>query len=97
MLAIQYYKKKNIEVIKLVDQKHKEIITECCFDWLITNQKVACQAFSMHTLFLIGTEIEWIHHELKTILEQNIYNKSAGYKAQGRQILDKIQKYSMKQ
>jgi len=97
MLAENYYKKKSVEVIKVLNKKFKNTITECCFDWLITNQKVACYAFSMRTLFFLGTETDWIHPELKIIIEQNIAHLSAAYKAQGRQILIKIQKFSSKQ
>ena len=93
ILANKNYKKKEEMVLDVFNMKHKETMTECCFDWLITDQKVACEAYSMHALFLLGTEIEWIHNELKTIIEQNIHRKSAGYKAQGRKILKKIQKY----
>jgi len=92
MLANKNYKKKDQDVLEALTAKHKEIMTECCFDWLITDQKVACEAYSMHTLYLLGTEIEWIHPELKTIIEQNIHHKSAGYKAQGRKILNKLLK-----
>ena len=68
-------------------------MTECCFDWLITNQKVACQAYSMDALYLLGTEKEWIHPELKITLEQNISSQSAAYKARGRITLEKIKKH----
>ena len=81
-------------VAEALTMKHKEIMTECGFDWLITNQKVACEAYSIHALYLLGTEIDWIHPELKTIIEQNIHQKSAGYKSQGRKILEKIKKHN---
>lgn len=92
MLAKRYYKKKDEKVMNVLTNKHKKIMTECCFDWLITNQKVACEAFSMYALYLLGSEIDWIHPELRTIIEQNMYQKSAGYKAQGRKIINKIMK-----
>ena len=47
--------------------------------------------------FFLGTETEWIHPELKIIIEQNIAHLSEAYKAQGGQILIKIQKFSSKQ
>jgi len=67
-------------------------MTTCCFDWLITEQKVACQAYSMDALYLLGTEIDWIHPELEITLEQNIHHRSAAYKARGRITLEKIRK-----
>jgi len=93
MLAKQYYIKKDDLVVHSLKQKHRQTMTECCFDWLITNQKVACQAYSMDALYLLGTEKEWIHPELKITLEQNISSQSAAYKARGRITLEKIKKY----
>ena len=78
----------------VVSGKTKEAIIEVCFDWLITNQKVACQAYSMDALYLLGTEIKWVHPELKIILEQNIHNQSAAYCARGRITLEKIRKFN---
>ena len=94
MLAKQYYLKKNDKVIQALKQEHKQTISECCFDWLITDQKVACQAYSMDALFLLGTEIEWIHSELKMTLKQNIHSQSAAYCARGRITLEKISKFN---
>ena len=90
MLANKFYKKKIPSVLNSFKKDHKETMTECCFDWLISDQKVACEAYSMHSLYLLGTEIDWIHPELKTIIKQNIHKKSAGYKAQGKKILGKM-------
>ncbi len=96
MLAKNYYIKKNVLVIDALKPTHKQAISECCFDWLITDQKVACQAYSMNALYLLGTEIEWIHPELKVTLEQNIHGKSAAYCARGRMTLEKIKKFNSK-
>ena len=68
----------------------------CCFDWLITNQKVAAEAYAMETLYLLGTEIDWIHSELVIIIEQHINTKTAAYKARGRITIEKIKKYRLK-
>jgi len=92
MLAKHVYKKKDDLVINSLNQQHKEAMIACCFDWLITEQKVACQAYGMDALFLLGTEIEWVHPELKIILEQNIPHRTAAYKARGRITLEKIRK-----
>ena len=92
MLAKKFYKKKDPKVVMALSNKHKEIMAECCFDWLITDQKVACEAYSMHVLYLLGSEIDWIHPELKTIIEQNIHQKSSGYRAQGRKIIGRMMK-----
>ena len=74
----------------LLSRQEKEALTEVCFDWLITNQKVACEVFAMQSLLLLGKEFNWIHPELKIILEQNIPNKSVGYKSRALKILTKL-------
>ena len=94
MLAKQYYLKKDDLVVKSLKQKHRQTMTECCFDWLITNQKVACQAYSMDALYLLGTEKEWIHPELIVVIEQSMNSKSAAYCARGRITLEKILKFN---
>jgi len=92
MLAKKYYTKKDVGLINKLKPTYKQTMIECCFDWLITNQKVACKAYSMDALFLLGTEIDWIHPELKIILEQNISTQSPAYRARGRITLEKIKK-----
>ena len=72
--------------------KDQERITTICFDWLISKQKVAPKAYSMQTLYLLGTKTAWIHPELKLILEQNYARGTSGYKARARKILQKINK-----
>lgn len=92
LLCIEHYKKKSKVLGNAFTERHKKIMTECAFDWMITNQKVACQARAMTALYFLGTEQDWIHPELKTILETNIHQGSAGYKARGRSVLDQITK-----
>ncbi|MGB0788706.1 MAG: adenylosuccinate lyase, partial [Marinirhabdus sp.] len=75
-------------------QKHKETMTENCFDWLITPQKVACQARAMTALYFLGTEMAWVHPELKTIIETNLHKGSAGYQNRGAKTIEKILKYN---
>ena len=67
-LTLAYYKYKNTEVRQYLTITYREKIAETCFDWLITNQKVAAKAYSMTSLFLLGTEFDWIHTELKITL-----------------------------
>jgi len=44
----------------------------------------------MQTLALLGQEFEWIHPELKAVLEQGYAGGSAGYKARARRILKNL-------
>lgn len=89
-LIVSYYSKTTNLTQKYLTDTHRQQITEACFDWLITDQKVAPQAYSMTSLYLLGTEYDWIHSELRIILEKNYHQGSAAYKARSRMILDKI-------
>ncbi|GAA4272368.1 adenylosuccinate lyase [Aquimarina gracilis] len=90
ILILGYYKQKSQEIINALTQTHREKITEICFDWLITDQKVAPKAYAMTTLYLLGTEFDWVHPELKITLENNYATGSAAYKARSRMVLKKI-------
>jgi hypothetical protein len=94
LLAIGYYKKKIPSYQKALTSEHKKVMTQCCFDWMITNQKVACQARAMTALYFLGTEIDWIHAELATIIQQNLPKGSAGYVNRGQKILGLIRAVS---
>jgi hypothetical protein len=86
LLAISHFKKKEI----LLTEHQLQGITEACFDWLITDTKVASKCYAMRTLHLLGNQFDWIHLELKIILEKDYANHSAAYKAVSREILKKI-------
>ena len=96
VMANHYYKKKDASVIKALNTTYKNTMLECCFDWLITNQKVAAEAYAMQALYLLGTEIDWIHSELIIIIEQHINSKTAAYKSRGKITIDQIKKYRLK-
>lgn len=89
-LTLAYYKKKDQRVISSLTNTRKEHITELCFDWLITSQKVAAKAYAMTSLYFLGKNFDWIHSELKLILQQNYQHGSAAYKARARMILKRL-------
>ncbi len=89
-LTIAFYQKKSPDVKRSLTKTHREKITEICFDWLITDQKVAPKAYSMTSLYLLGTEFDWVHPELKITLENNYNAGSAAYKARSRMTLKKL-------
>jgi hypothetical protein len=91
-LAINYSKSKPSIIKKYLNNTHINSIIETSFDWLIGNQKVAVKAYTMNTLFLFGKNYNWVHQELKLILEQNIAKESAAYKARGKITLDLLNK-----
>lgn len=90
MLTIGYYIQKDTQVRYAFKTKHRNAMIECCFDWLLTDQKVACQVYAMESLYYLGLEFEWIHPELKVILEKDIHQRSAAYKIRGKLILKKL-------
>jgi len=93
LLCIEHFKKRSKILGNAFTEKHKEIMTECAFDWMLTNQKVACQARAMTSLYFLGTEQDWIHPELAQIIQQNLHQGSAGYKSRGQATLDLILKF----
>ncbi len=90
MLVKAYYSSGNQNVKTAVLPIHKERIIEACFDWLINNHKTAPKAYSMNTLYLLGTDYDWVHPELKIIIERDYTLQSSGFKARARQILLKL-------
>lgn len=90
ILMEMYYHKKNTDIIKRLTQGHKEQIIEACFDWLIRDEKVAVKVYSMNALYWLGTEFDWVHTELKTIIERDYSWQSAGFKAKARHILKRL-------
>lgn len=93
MLCRFHYMKTLGLFLHILNKDERKIITECCFDWLITDQKVACQAPAMQALYYLGHSRNngWIHPELKNILLKNTPVKSAGYQARARKILARLQ------
>jgi len=60
------------------------------FDWLIEDHKVATQVFAMDTLQILGNEVEWIHNELRSVLQKNAESGTSGYRAHARKILKNL-------
>ena len=89
-LVEAYYSKYDNQVIHSLEPKHKEKIIECCFDWMINDEKIAPKAYSMNSLYLLGQDYDWIHPELVLILERDFQIQSSGFKARARHILKKI-------
>ena len=85
-----YFSRSSNEVQRRLTEKHLERISTACFDWLIGNHKVAAQAYSMTSLLLLGQKFDWIHPELKMVLEHNYAEGSAAYKARARMTLAQI-------
>lgn len=89
-LSLKYTSKKTSDIKEHLTKKHIEKIIETGFDWMISEQKVAVKAYTMTTLYLFGKEFDWVHDELRLIIQQNIINGSAAYKARGKRILKQL-------
>jgi len=90
LLMIEYFIKKNLKIIHSIQNKDLEKIVEAGFNWIINDQPIAVQAYTMQTLFLLGTKYNWIHPELAFIIEKDIPKGSIGYKNRGRKVLKAI-------
>lgn len=89
-LTTSYYSKAKNPIKTSLTKTHREKITENCFDWMINDEKIAPKAYAMNSLYLLGTEFDWIHPELAIILERDFQMQSSGFKARARHILKKI-------
>jgi len=91
-LAKAYTSKKESPFKTHLTKKHIDIITEVGFDWLIGKQKIAVKAYTMEMLYLFGKNYNWVHEELRLVLQQNLSNESPGYQARGKKIVNLINK-----
>ena len=89
-LVIAYYSKEDNNIKNTLKPLYQERIIETCFDWMITNQKVAVKVYSMSSLYLLGKDYDWVYPELVTILERDFNSSSAGFKSRAKQILKKM-------
>jgi len=91
-LITAFYHKIPNKTQQELTKKQREKIAENCFDWMISDQKVAVKAYSMSALFLLGKEFDWIHEELLIILERDYLSQSAAFKARARDLIKRIKK-----
>ena len=75
---------------KNVSENNIKKITTACFDWLISDIRVAPKAHAIYTLYELGKSQNWIQEELKQTLEYYTGSKSAGYKSVAKKILKKL-------
>lgn len=88
-LLVKSHYKKNENCIKLSEENLQDCI-ETSFDWLINDTKVATKAYSIRTLYILGNYYDWIHPELKVIIDKDFGDHSAAYKAVAKEVLKKI-------
>ena len=88
-LLVKSHYKKNDDSILLSEENLQDCI-EASFDWLINDVKVATKAYSIRTLYVLGNYYDWIHPELKVIIDKDYADHSAAYKAVAKEVLKKI-------
>ena len=88
LLVKSHYNKDENSI--LLSEENLQDCIEASFDWLINDVKVATKAYSIRTLYLLGNHYDWIHPELKIILDKDYGDHSAAYKAVAREVLKKI-------
>ena len=76
----------------IVTKEQIEQMIETCFDWLVKDTKVASKAHAMEALYFLGNQMNWIHYELKLIIERDIDSESTAYSTRATKILEKLAK-----
>ena len=90
MVTEAYFKNKDRAFREHVSEEQLDRILTSCFDWLIGEHKIAAKVFSMTSLFYLGQKFEWVHPELKLVLQDTIGEGTAGYKNRAKKTLDKL-------
>lgn len=92
-LIAQDYNSKFDSPIKLImTEDHVSQMIESCFDWLLSDYKVAAKAHAMETLYYLGKKAGWVHYELKMIIEKKLPVESPGYVARAKKVLESMSK-----
>ena len=90
MVCEAYFKKKDPTFLKTVTNNQLEKIMTACFDWLIGPMNIAPKVFAMSSLYYLGFKFDWVHPELKQVLEDNYPNGTSGYRNRAKKTLDKL-------
>lgn len=67
-------------------------ITEMCFQWIISDQKVAVKAYAILALYETGKRVGWVYPELIPVLQHGFPDHSPAYRSVARKVLSKIEK-----
>jgi hypothetical protein len=90
LIAQAYTMNKSSPISMVVKKEHIDQLVEVGFLWLISDHKVAIKVHSMELLYQLGRNSEWIHDELRLIIQKNMSYESCGYQARGKKVLDRI-------
>lgn len=73
-----------------LSDKAVNALIDWCFDQLIEQRSVAVKVFAMQALYHLRDRNSWIRDELRSILEENIFEEGPGYRARAKKILGQI-------
>ncbi|MFC4219914.1 adenylosuccinate lyase [Flagellimonas marina] len=90
MVCVAYFKKKDPAFQNNISDEQLERIMTACFDWLISEMNMAPKVFSMTSLYYLGQKFDWVHPELRQVLEDTYASGSTGYKNRAKKTLDKL-------
>lgn len=90
MVTEAYFIKGDETFRRNITSEQLERIMTVCFDWLIGEHKVATKVFAMTSLYNLGHQFDWVHPELKMVLEETIAKGTSGYKNRAKKTLDKL-------
>ncbi|MAW94734.1 MULTISPECIES: hypothetical protein [unclassified Leeuwenhoekiella] len=85
-LVSQSYIKKHFPL----SEQELQLMISTCFDWLMTNEKVAVKVFAMQCIYNLKETQPWIVSELKAQLENQFQNASQAFQSRARHILKKL-------
>ncbi|RPG38306.1 hypothetical protein [Flagellimonas sp.] len=92
MVCEAYFKKKDPVFTQNITDDQLEKIMTSSFDWLIGPMNMAPKVFSMTSLYYLGLKFNWVHPELKLVLEDSYATGSTGYQNRAKKTLDKLAK-----
>ncbi|PID69350.1 MAG: hypothetical protein CR989_02080 [Flavobacteriales bacterium] len=93
LIAKEYTSKYDSPIKLLATHEQISEIIETCFDWLLSKDlKHGIKANAMEALFHLGKKINWVHYELKLILEKSIENSFNAFTNRAKKILALIEK-----
>ena len=83
LLTAASIKKKTI----VLNASEQQQIIARCFDWLITNEKVAVKVFAMQSIYNLKDTKPWIQDELKAQLTLQYDSSTAAFKSRASKLL----------
>lgn len=76
----------------LYNKEQKQQIVQTMFDWIILPSAVATRVNSIHILYFLVDEEEWIKEQLIALIEQNLLLQEPSFLSRGRKILKLLHK-----